>query len=658
MFYLTFLIKIFNFLILFFKSKMNNLYKIIIKILDYGPRENNLIPFNDMFCIFEHEKFEEKIYLNNISKPVIYNFTLSKIGDIKIKIKIFHKLNLSLIGMFEYIIPFNIIEKLNVSKQICFKNEYNLIMLESTKNKYLKKNAKEIYFNIESLLKIKNNRNNSFIFKNYDKLFSQNNNMTYGNNNSFIHKNNNIILKNNKNKFLSKKLFVPFLFKDQNKKNKNIAKTSKKFFDDIYLNNSEFNYNNDTSRYSKEKSIYNKLNNNCKQYNSIYNTLSFDYINTERCHSQCIDKKKIIKKIKINKIINETKSFKNKSRHNYYNYFNYENLNSTFNKNYSKIIFNIKNYNDIINLSIIKTNENVLNNFERKKITKIKVLNNIKYFLKFQKKIKEKFKDVINQRNNLIKALLKNYENYKNIYKQKLYLNTLLNTNKIIVNKYTKNSNKIINTKLLEIKIFNEIINLKKLYEIKKEDKLKFLLKVTNFLINKFGNISQFYEDDEDSKIILKALLFRYKLIEKNDFYITNDLLKIIHRRINSTKIRNINEIKEVNEEEEETLEDNNDNLKKLNEYLEKKFPKIKNKFKKINENLYKFDNKILKIKFEKNSIFVFYKNKFINLNKFIEINYSFIPLIKKNFNNIKTKNLNNKSKNNSMKNIFFSKKI
>ena len=637
---------------------MNNLYKIIIKIIDYGPRENNLIPFNDMFCIFEHEKFEEKIYLNNISKPVIYNFTLSKIGDIKIKIKIFHKLNLSLIGMFEYIIPFNIIEKLNVLKQICFKNKYNLIMLESTKNKYLKKNAKEIYFNIESLLKIKNNRNNSFIFKNYDKLFSQNNNMTYRNNNSFIHKNNNIILKNNKKKFLSKKLFVPFLFKDQNKKNKIIAKTSKKFFDDIYLNNSEFNYNNDTSRYSKEKSIYNKLNNNCKQYNSIYNTLSFDYINTERCHSQCIDKKKIIKKIKINKIINETKSFKNKSRHNYYNYFNYENLNSTFNKNYSKIIFNIKNYNDIINLSIIKTNENVLNNFERKKITKIKVLNNIKYFLKFQKKIKEKFKDVINQRNNLIKALLKNYENYKNIYKQKLYLNTLLNTNKIIVNNYTKNSNKIINTKLLEIKIFNEIINLKKLYEIKNEDKLKILLKVTNFLINKFGNISQFYEDDEDSKIILKALLFRYKLIEKNDFYITNDLLKIIHRRINSTKIRNINEIKEVNEEEEETLEDNNDNLKKLNEYLEKKFPKIKNKFKKINENLYKFDNKILKIKFEKNSIFVFYKNKFINLNKFIEINYSFIPLIKKNFNNLKTKNLNNKSKNNSMKNIFFSKKI
>lgn len=637
---------------------MNNLYKIIIKIIDYGPRENKLIPFNDMFCIFEHEKFEEKIYLNNISKPVIYNFTLSKIGDIKIKIKIFHKLNLSLIGMFEYIIPFNIIEKLNVLKQICFKNKYNLIMLESTKNKYLKKNAKEIYFNIESLLKIKNNRNNSFIFKNYDKLFSQNNNMTYRNNNSFIHKNNNIILKNNKKKFLSKKLFVPFLFKDQNKKNKNIAKTSKKFFDDIYLNNSELNYINDTSRYSKEKSISNKLNNNCKQYNSIYNTLSFDYINTERCHSQCIDKKKILKKIKINKIINETKSFKNKSRHNYYNYFNYENLNSTFNKNYSKIIFNIKNYNDIINLSIIKTNENVLNNFERKNITKIKVLNNIKYFLKFQKKIKEKFKDVINQRNNLIKALLKNYENYKNIYKQKLYLNTLLNTNKIIVNKYTKNSNKIINTKLLEIKIFNEIINLKKLYEIKNEDKLKILLKVTKFLINKFGNISQFYEDDEDSKIILKALLFRYKLIEKNDFYITNDLLKIIHRRINSTKIRNINEIKEVNEEEEETLEDNNDNLKKLNEYLEKKFPKIKNKFKKINENLYKFDNKILKIKFEKNSIFVFYNNKFINLNKFIEINYSFIPLIKKNFNNIKTKNLNNKSKNNSMKNIFFSKKI
>ena len=255
--------------------------------------------------------------------------------------------------------------------------------------------------------------------------------------------------------------------------------------------------------------------------------------------------------------------------------------------------------------------------------------------------------------------MLKNYKIYKNIYKKKLYLNTLLNSNKIIVNKYPKNSNKIINTKLIEIKIFNEIINLKKLYEIKKEDKLKFLLKVTNLLINKFGNISQFYEDDEDSKIVLKALLFRYKLIEKNEnFYITSDLLNIIHRRNNSTKIRNINEIKEVNEEEEETLEDNNDNLKKLNEYIEKKFPKIKYKFKKINENLYKFDNKILKIKFEKNNIFVYFNNKFININKFIEINYSFIPLIKKKFNNIKNKNLNNKNKNNSMKNIFFNKKI
>jgi len=633
---------------------MNNLYKIIIKIIDYGPKENNLIPFNDMFCIFKHENFEEKIYLNNISKPVIYNFKLLKMGDIKIKIKVYNKNNLSLIGMFEYFIPFNTIEKLNLLHQISFKNKYNLIMLESTKNKLFKKNLKEIYFNIESLLKIKNYRNNSFIFKNYDKQSYQNNNMIYRNNNSFIYKqNDNKIFKNIKFNLNAKKLCI----KNQNKKYQNII--PKNVFDESSLNNSELNYTNDISRYSKQKFINNKLNFNYKQYNSIYNTISFDCLNTERSHSQCFDKKKLIKKIKINKVINETKSFKNKSRQNYYDFLNYENLNSTFNKNYSNIIFNIKNYNDIINLSIIKTNENVLNNFERKKITKITVLKNIKYFLKFQKKIKEKFKDAINQRNNLIKVMLKNYKIYKNIYKKKLYLNTLLNSNKIIVNKYPKNSNKIINTKLIEIKIFNEIINLKKLYEIKKEDKLKFLLKVTNLLINKFGNISQFYEDDEDSKIVLKALLFRYKLIEKNEnFYITSDLLNIIHRRNNSTKIRNINEIKEVNEEEEETLEDNNDNLKKLNEYIEKKFPKIKYKFKKINENLYKFDNKILKIKFEKNNIFVYFNNKFININKFIEINYSFIPLIKKKFNNIKNKNLNNKNKNNSMKNIFFNKKI
>jgi hypothetical protein len=187
---------------------------------------------------------------------------------------------------------------------------------------------------------------------------------------------------------------------------------------------------------------------------------------------------------------------------------------------------------------------------------------------------------LMQKRKDLINNYLSNLEkvNYINKQKNRLkYLNVKSNYKEIKVNLNSKIKSKIYRnqnqTHKKELKLFQNIFNSYYFeYDILKykesqltrnmniNNKLKILISCVRACVYSYGNISQLYEDDEDSKIKLKVLLFKYKIKEIEDinnikFNITlnnsNNKCNKINYDIDKIKI-----IKEVDEDKEEDSED------------------------------------------------------------------------------------------------------
>ena len=303
---------------------------------------------------------------------------------------------------------------------------------------------------------------------------------------------------------------------------------------------------------------------------------------------------------------------------------------------------NIDNFDQLY----IKKNKN-------KKEFKNNIFNSINLFIKFHELINVKILNLQNK-NKILKNIYKeNAFKKKNIIKKQ---NKLIQKNlenninlfiRVNIDKTLNNSikNKIIQTRKNEYKIFENIFNIQ-FFENKQnfnnlmtdKEKIDLFLKVINILIQNFGNISQIYEDDEDNKIRLKALFFRYNIKEKEELNQYN--MNIINMNLNALVNNEINKIKSIKEVDEDKEEDNtdeeneeeinnndnnNDNMEKkiedilLNEYNNKKNVKIK--FEKINQFQYKYGTQKIIVKFDNDEIFVQFGNGYITLDKFIERN-------------------------------------
>jgi len=168
---------------------------------------------------------------------------------------------------------------------------------------------------------------------------------------------------------------------------------------------------------------------------------------------------------------------------------------------------------------------------------------------------------------------------------------------------------------------------------LKDEEKKKLLLSSIQGSINLYGNISHIFGDDEDSKIRLKALLFRFDIKENemiyNTFQISDNVIEM--GNTNSTfgklNIDKIKTIKEVDEDKEEDSESENEELlkeKKIDKLIEE-FEKKKNrkiKFEKIAPFKYKYGSQNVVLNFdENNKIFVKFYNGLISLERFTEVN-------------------------------------
>ena len=364
--------------------------------------------------------------------------------------------------------------------------------------------------------------------------------------------------------------------------------------------------------------------------------------------------------------------------------------NNNNNDNENKIdneIYLIKNTFLSNNINFDEENES---NGLHKNIQEIKdkILLNLKLLLKYQDLIKNKILSVQNKNNNLKQILFKNQDKYQLICKKYRELITLEQKNddknfivvkKNSINDITKN---LINSKKLETDIFKTFFDLTELqnyfnkYYLDDKNKLKLLLNCIKSFIENFGNISRAYGEDEDSRIRLKAVLFRYNINEKEikdeneDDNLNNNINN--NKIIINNEINNIKAIKEVDEDKEEDDDEENeensiDEINKIEKLIQEFESKNSNiKLNKINDYEYKFGNQKFKIKLENEEIYVQFGNEYLKIEKYFEkivnndnnnTNNSFLSSNKRNSvkgkinNNINGGNyLGKNSKNNSKK--------
>ena len=317
-----------------------------------------------------------------------------------------------------------------------------------------------------------------------------------------------------------------------------------------------------------------------------------------------------------------------------------ENNNNNNNENENKIdneIYLIKNTFLSNNINFEEENES---NGLHKNIQEIKdkILLNLKLLIKYQDLIKNKILSVQNKNNNLKQILFKNQDKYQLICKKYRELITMEQKNDdknfIIVKKNSINNitKILINSKKIEADIFKTFFDLTELqnyfnkYYLDDKNKLKLLINCIKSFIENFGNISRAYGEDEDSRIRLKAVLFRYNLNEKeikdenedeNLNNINNNKI-IINNEINNIKaIKEVDEDKEEDDDEENEENDEINKIEKLIQEFESKNSNIK--LNKINDYEYKFGNQKFKIKLENEEIYVQFGNEYLKIEKYFE---------------------------------------
>ena len=631
---------------------------VTIEIRNYEPKNLPNIQFSDFICLFKLDNFEGTINLGENSIQKINHMIKNIKKDIKYNIRLMNiKLN-SLIGISDFIIPFQQIKKSNINSTFEVKKLSSLTMIESTKRLLFNSLSKdrnfliEISSNVEILSKSKTKsfivRNNpSFptmpssiqskksFFKNNIYLSSKIPFNTQGKNTieNDLRKNFNLIstppnknLKKNSEQSESKNLSM------MNNSNRTVGNQTKRITSDslrreffgLKTNNNKKNKSrqNELDKQNKSKSITYEIS---KEYHSH---IPSNNVGDENNSTELLEKKFNMEYNFYDNYFSDLLTFndesgkKEKIDNAIYSAFN------TFKSNY--FVFEKNN------------SEGNLNAISQKNIKA-----NIETLLKYYFLIMEKFSFLNQKKRQLSLLLLSNIEKINYLKKQ---LNTLsnkklnLSINKIKINLNKNLKNKVIKNKITikknEYEIYKNLFNIiNEEYTInkfkeeeieKEEEKKNLLLSSAVAAINLYGNISQIYGDDEDSKIRLKALLFRFNIKEKeenyNSFQLNENVIEMGNNISGKLNIDKIKAIKEVDEEKEEDSEEDNGMSKEekidnfIQEFQNKKNRKIK--FEKIAPFKYKFgtQNIILKID-DDNQTFVQFGNGYITLEKFVEKN-------------------------------------
>ena len=647
---------------------------ISIQIINYEPNNLSKIDLTDLVCLFKLDNFEGEINLSEISFQTINHIIKNIKKDLKYNIRLINSKSNSLIGISDYIIPLSLIKKTNKNSSFEIKKKCSLIMIESTKRILFGAFSKESNFIIEIFANVKilnKNKTNSFIIKNNASFPTMPSSIQ--NNKSFFHNNisSKIALNTQGKKTIENEIKNEnnLMSTPPNKHSK--TKTIEEFENKIYdlFNHSNRTINKKKSPNSLRKEFFGlninkikriksrqneKVNNKHNKSKSItYEPFKDDYynMNFENNNSCCHLEKKL-------NLYEQDKNFSELSTIDQLLINNIENEN-----------LNEKIDNDIYSIfNTFKFNYSVFekNNYEGNNLNEAyqNIKDNIETLIKYYSLIMEKFSFLKEKKNKLISIFTSNIERVNYIKKQinKLNENQInretklikINLNKNINNKilkqqtYNKKSEYIIYQNIFNIFYFDLDIQKYKesqiTKEINKEEIKRLLLSLIKTLIKLYGNISQIYDDDEDSKIRLKALLFRYNIKETeennyNGFQISQPIIEMGNINMGKLNIDKIKAIKEVDEEKEEDSESENYNYSKeekidnfIKEFESRKNRKIK--FKKISPFEYKYGSQSVILNIDNNNnIFVQFGNQFITLEKYVEKNEKIEELKLKNIN-------------------------
>lgn len=494
-------------------KKSKNKYNLIKKsnyLKNLKLNKKNLNYYLNHLCI-NHIKIKNNYLIN---KNIIYNKLLLK------KIKNFHKYNNKIKTNIH--IKKNIKIQLNnnnINKQ--FGNNYRIILKLFIKSKYilkllnlkyiLNKHLKIKKFNIISLNYKKRHNILNLKLKNYSYKNKLVINFYFNNKKQFI----NYKIRNKELQFFQLKLNNNYLYKKQYLHNLNLNINSLNFYNKMGI----FNY---------------YLLNNKTNFNEISKKIYFDFNNFLNYKN----KKKLLQNnnILINKYLNRNililTNFKYKYLIKTKNYKNKKNTKKILNKQYKldlQYLYDSKNI--TINFN------NLLKNYYKKLNT---IINNKKYTNKYYHQIFKLFffnKNLtINIKLNYLKyyIILNNLLKIKNnnyIINYTIYYNNIikLQNNNILsylyLQKLLKNSNKkytIINNNII-YNYFNVYLNNIKLHV---NNKKLIHISYKNFVKN--------------SKLNLKQLLLKNKLIKSNSTNIYKRINKKIYNFENNLKIKNI----------------------------------------------------------------------------------------------------------------------
>ena len=137
---------------------------IIIKIKDYFPKIDT-IPYQNFICLFTNGESEGQIPLISKETEVYKHQIKNIITDIKYKIHVLDYNDMSLIGMCEMVISYDIISQISPPNGFIQEQQKRLLIDTNTKRKLFGTvlNAGDIYLNIYSEIYLCENSNNGKI---------------------------------------------------------------------------------------------------------------------------------------------------------------------------------------------------------------------------------------------------------------------------------------------------------------------------------------------------------------------------------------------------------------------------------------------------------------------------------------------------------------
>ena len=637
---------------------------ITIEITNYEPKYLPNIDFTDLICFFKYENIEETINLGDHFNQKINHILKNIKSDIKYYVRLKSQKSKSLIGLCNFIIPIYKINKANINATFIYSKNCLLTMIESTKRTIFGSLSKERNFILEINSKIQiisKSKTNSFYVRTNSSLptmpslikgkksFCKNNINCYTSRSPYNTLGKNTIendfdfLSTTPKKYFNKKTIEKSFYKNLiNKSNSSTICYQNKRRSQNSLRRNCFENKKKKSRqieqfsnkHIKSKSITYEASNGSNDYtnslNNIYDNNSMinlekkfniDDLQDNNFSDLSTNDQLLINNIENDdlneKLDNEIFSAFNNFKINYSGFEknnNFDNLNNIFQENLKNNICSLIEY-----YSLIMEKFSLLN---KKKYKLFSIYNtNIEKVKYIKKKIKT----------------LKVYQINSDIKKIKINLNNNLN-NKIIKENILIKKNEyeifenIFKNNYFEYKMKKNKEN-EMLKNLKEEEKKKLLLSSIQTSINLYGNISHIFNDDEDSKIRLKALLFRFNIKENemiyNTFQISENVIEM--GKANSTlgklNIDKIKAIKEVDEDKEEDSESENEDLikekqidKLIEEFEKKKNRKIK--FEKIAPFKYKYGSQNVVLNLDQNNqIFIKFYNGLISLEKYTEVN-------------------------------------